>query len=463
MAKYSLSSSIFLTIFFLNIHEYGAYVPPTATVEPLHPVGLRIFIPDEQGITLVAFHVKFNEDFDGLEAGHIAKDILKVRNGRWTYQDKHTQLRRDDIIYYWVHVVYNGLGYNLVDQLHRVIDFYNYDGTRYISNTVESQQNCTSTSVTWIYKDNVRQQTCPRQLIFEDNFDNLENWNLEQRFAGPPDSEFVVYMTKDATDTSDGRLSIRPIVIDDKFGVGFASRGSLILDNCTGEIGTEECQRQAAGSYILPPVISGRINTKEKFEFLFGRVEIRAKLPHGDWVYPVIILESSENTWALGMHREIRIASSVGNEELTTSDGDIISGRILSAGGLFVPTNENDAQSVNRQALSKRRSSTPWSNDYHVFEVEWKSGLITVKVDKVEYGEQIVDGSFGKPSYLSLGVAVGGTHEFADHAVSNDYVKPWRNVEAKAMYHFNRKKDKWYPTWNTRTALLVDYVKVWAL
>lgn len=112
--------------------------------------------------------------------------------------------------------------------------------------------------------------------------------------------------------------------------------------------------------------------------------------------FAVIILESSENIWALGMHREIRIASSVGNEELTTSDNDNISGRILRAGGLFVPINESDAQN-NRQMLSKRRSSTPWSDDFHVFEVEWKSGLITVKVDKVEYGEQVVDGSFGKP------------------------------------------------------------------
>lgn len=66
-------------------------------------------------------------------------------------------------------------------------DFYNYDGTRYISNVVsENQQNCTTTSVTWIYKNDVRQQTCPRQLLFEDNFDNLENWNSVQRFAGPP-------------------------------------------------------------------------------------------------------------------------------------------------------------------------------------------------------------------------------------------------------------------------------------
>lgn len=69
----------------------------------------------------MAFHVKVNEDFDGLEAGQIARDILKVRNGRWTYQDHQTQLKRDDIIYYWIHVVYQGLGYNTIDKSYRVV------------------------------------------------------------------------------------------------------------------------------------------------------------------------------------------------------------------------------------------------------------------------------------------------------------------------------------------------------
>lgn len=74
----------------------------------------------------MAFHIKFNEDFDSLEAGQIARDIIKVRNGRWTYQDRNTQLKRDDMIYYWVHVVYNGLGYNLLDQSYRVIGKFNF-------------------------------------------------------------------------------------------------------------------------------------------------------------------------------------------------------------------------------------------------------------------------------------------------------------------------------------------------
>ncbi|RLU20957.1 hypothetical protein DMN91_007572 [Ooceraea biroi] len=465
MAKHSLlAKSLLFVILFVCIREHHAYVPPSATVEPLHPVGLRISIPDEQGITLVAFHVQFNKDFDGLEAGQIAKDILKVRNGRWTYQDRRTQLRKDDIIYYWIHVVYQGLGYNLIDQSHRVTDFYNYDGSQHIMDTVQSE-NCTTKSATWIFDNGNRRQPCPHQLLFEDSFDKLDDakWKLLQSFTGAPDYEFVVYMTNDVTDASDGLLRIKPILTNTKFGTNFVTRGTIILEGCTGEVGTSECQRQAAGSYILPPVISGYLDTKGKFEFLFGRIEVRAKLPRGDWVYPVITLTSAENTWEFGLHREIRIASSPGNEELRSPEGADINGRTLSAGALVASVNESDVSSSNRLQLPKRSSRELWSDNFHVFEIEWKSGLIVMKVDGVQYGEQNVDNSFGKPSYLTLAVAVGGIHEFPDLVTSSGYVKPWRNVEAKAMYKFYRAKDSWYPTWDTRTALQVDYVKVWAL
>lgn len=34
-----------LAILLVNIYQYYCYTPPAATVEPLHPVGLRISIP----------------------------------------------------------------------------------------------------------------------------------------------------------------------------------------------------------------------------------------------------------------------------------------------------------------------------------------------------------------------------------------------------------------------------------
>lgn len=58
------------------------------------------------------------------------------------------------------------------------------------------------------------------------------------------------------------------------------------LFSCTGVANTDDCKRNAFAAYILPPVISGRLNTKSSFAFQHGRIQIRAKLPRGDWLYP---------------------------------------------------------------------------------------------------------------------------------------------------------------------------------
>ena len=45
------------------------------------------------------------------------------------------------------------------------------------------------------------------------------------------------------------------------------------------------CLRE--GQYgIIPSVMSGRIRSFEKFSFRFGRVEVRARMPVGDWMWP---------------------------------------------------------------------------------------------------------------------------------------------------------------------------------
>lgn len=113
-------------------------------------------------------------------------------------------------------------------------------------------------------------------------------------------------------------------------------------------------------------------------------------------IFVVIMLENAESASQSRRHQEIRIASSVGNEELKTPEGESINCRLLSAGGLTEFVNEGNRQSTNRMTLLKRVSGAPWSDNFHTFEIEWKSGRIIAKVDGVQYGEQVVDESFGK-------------------------------------------------------------------
>lgn len=49
---------------------------------------------------------------------------------------------------------------------------------------------------------------------------------------------------------------------------------------------SEECVRQAATFSILPPIESTRITTKDAITFKYGMIQVRAKLPLGDWIVP---------------------------------------------------------------------------------------------------------------------------------------------------------------------------------
>lgn len=57
---------------------------------------------------------------EGREGGTYSRDILKPKDGRWTFTDKTTKLKNGDIIYYWTYVDYfdgmRKLGYTRDDE-----------------------------------------------------------------------------------------------------------------------------------------------------------------------------------------------------------------------------------------------------------------------------------------------------------------------------------------------------------
>ncbi|XP_017882775.1 beta-1,3-glucan-binding protein-like [Ceratina calcarata] len=465
---YAADSKRFLAailFFFTAIvqESFAQYTPPTPSVEPLYPKGLRMSIPHEDGISLVAFHVKFNEDFYGLEAGSIARDIIKTRHGQWTYEDRTTRLKRGDVIYYWIHVVYDGLGYNLVDQSMVVEDFYNYDGTP-VNQDVISEITCANKPETKIFDNNRREKPnkyCPGQLIFEDNFDSLsDKWKIIESFSGVPSYEFVVYMNNaDNVHVSDGSLHIKPGLTNDKYGENFVRDGNLTLTQCTDA--TDQCNRRAVAWNILPPVISGRLTTQDTFVFQYGRIEVRAKLPRGDWIYPSISLVNANNDKQGSVHCDLIVAHSAGNPSLSTKDGNDISGRVLMGGGHAINVKQRQDNLYN---LPRKSADSLWSDGYHLYELEWKRGRLTLKVDGEQYGEQTLPSLFETPAYVNIGLAVGGLTVFPDECVSSNYRKPWENSEPKAMNKFYQAQNKWQNSWNNRdTGLHVDYVKVWSV
>jgi hypothetical protein len=75
------------------------------------------------------------------------------------------------------------------------------------------------------------------------------------------------------------------------------------------------CERIGGeGGNIINPIVSARVRTAESFAFKYGRVEIVARLPRGDWLWPAIWMmpaSAAYGTWPAS--GEIDIVESRGN------------------------------------------------------------------------------------------------------------------------------------------------------
>ncbi|XP_018335441.1 beta-1,3-glucan-binding protein [Agrilus planipennis] len=477
--KYGSIVSSTVVILCISLISVSAYDVPDAEVIAFSPRGFQVSIPDEEGIDLFAFHGKINEEFEGREAGTFARDIVKAKNGRWTFTDKTTKLKPGDIIYYWTYVIFNDngnkLGYPRDDQKFIVQELVPRDAVLTSSTTTSttpSGEGQCIPSATQIGGRNA----CKNELIFEETFDTWrpDLWSLEQRFAGAPDYEFVVYSNNPTyTKVANGVLSIHPIPIENQYGNGFVTlpNGLDLGDRCTGVHGTTECFQKPTAWLILPPVLSGRMNTKKSFSFTYGTVQIRAKLPKGDWIYPQLFLNSKNEEYGrLYESGQIRIAFSPGNRN---SNSDLSAGCIL-----------GDSVAARNYGMRRLHKEPGWCNDFHVYEMKWTPDGISVSVDGENYGniyppqggfaqeantmgiatetgERWRSGSkmapFDKEMYLVLGVGAGGL------CFPDSNTKPWKNNDPKNQRNFYRAMNQWYPTWSNDSALIVDYVKVFAV
>lgn len=103
-------------------------------------------------------------------------------------------------------------------------------------------------------------------------------------------------MTTDSPNNSfveDGKLYIVPTLSSDIYGM------DAIMDNyvlnltaqgiCTGDK-VADCvigSNNTWGNYsVLPPISSARLTTKLSKSIKYGRVEVQAKMPTGDWIWP---------------------------------------------------------------------------------------------------------------------------------------------------------------------------------
>jgi len=144
---------------------------------------------------------------------------------------------------------------------------------------------------------------------------------------------------------------------------------------------------------------SSRLITRNKFDFRFGRIDVRAALPQGQGLWPAIwLLGSSFATVGWPACGEIDIMEMVGGQ-----------GRENTTHGT-AHWSEGGSHASFSEAYTLSKGS--FQNDFHVFSVIWDETTIEWYVDDLKFHEMDITSS-GKSEFLFdhfliLNVAVGG-------------------------------------------------------
>lgn len=144
---------------------------------------------------------------------------------------------------------------------------------------------------------------------------------------------------------------------------------------------------------------SARLITRNKYEFMYGKVEARIRTPYGQGIWPAFWLlgeNISEVGWpACG---EIDILELVGGND---SDDDV-------HGTLHWDNNGDHASYGSSYSLE----SGIFADDFHLFSVEWSPTTIRWYVDGIQYHVISITGDelseFHNDFFILLNVAVGG-------------------------------------------------------
>jgi beta-glucanase (GH16 family) len=172
---------------------------------------------------------------------------------------------------------------------------------------------------------------------------------------------------------------------------------------------------------------SARMVTKGKADFLYGKFEVRAKLPKGRGTWPAIWMLSTD--WEYGnwpASGEIDIMEHVGY------DPNNIHSTIHC-------TSYNGARNTQKSANKIIPDAT---DAFHIYSTEWTPYAIRSYIDGVKYFEFINEGKgftswpFDKKEHLLLNIAVGGNwggvqgvdNTIFPAAMVIDYVKVYKMI-----------------------------------
>lgn len=354
-------------------------------------------------------------------------------------------------------------------------------------------------------------------LALDEQFDgplNTNIWTREVQVGGFGNREFEwTTASSNNSYTKDGKLYITPTLTSDVIGEAAITNGYTVNLTQSGEctaapvpwvdrtgsgdlrmasIGNADINCQITSNStlgtVIPPVQSARLSTNSSFSMQYGRVEVRARMPTGDWLWPAIWMMPRDSVYGeWPKSGEIDIFEGKGNPALSRSD--LLSNTMRSSLHWG-----NDA--TTDQYLKTTTVSTLWRNlwndDFHTFGLEWDEHgiwtwrdsrarrVLNIRFDQpfinrlpqvaLQNGGGLVPAPnpwskssnnaapFDQEFYLIINLAVGGTNGYFA-----DIGQPWSNDDPLADGTFWSQRASWLPSWGTaeKRSMVIDYVKAW--
>ncbi|KAJ3165475.1 hypothetical protein HK101_000230, partial [Irineochytrium annulatum] len=343
-------------------------------------------------------------------------------------------------------------------------------------------------------------------VAFEDDFNylDLSVWKHDITMKGGDNWEFEAYTNNRSNSyVKDGVLYLRPTFTSDLIGEAAMLSGATVdlqgasydPNSCT-DPGSYGCSRTSNGINVINPIQSAAIRSVNSFSFRYGKVEVVAKLPTGDWIWPAIWMlpkQGAYGQWPAS--GEIDIMESRGNAASYAAGGNNVFGSTLHWG---------PNRFYNRWTQTHTTCTIPngtFADDFHTFGLIWTyvvssaalrwasikalindiftlnnspDSIITYLDDPSNvvlnvplsdlwsagkfpatmsdpWSQGCEQAPFDQEFYLIMNVAVGGTNGYFPGAT-------W-NGSPHAALDFWNAKSSWGPTWQGEgVAMKVDKV-----
>lgn len=175
-------------------------------------------------------------------------------------------------------------------------------------------------------------------LVWNDEFDGevftFDDWNWETRRAGWTNNELQAYnASRDNIFLRDGKLVLKAI--------------------------------KSVNQYGKTVYTSGKVQTLDKHNFLYGRIDVRAKVPAGQGLWPAIWMMPTRDhygSWPRG--GEIDIMEFLGHDVKT----------------VYANLHYGDPH-AEQQGVYTLENGETFTDSFHVFSVEWDPGEFRFYVD----------------------------------------------------------------------------------